>query len=185
MPTVKCRDCGLLAVRDHYDSSVNEADERVRESGLHKSSTGRATVAGVFCYGGKREFTQEELGGQNAVVDAINREIDCDAFMVWRRGKSAKEHEEMNLLAEVERRTQAAEERATREAERRHQENLKVSERSVEAAEEAVSASKISADAAESSAKAARHANTIAIIALVASVILGGISIYVATFIRD
>ncbi len=63
--------------------------------------TGRLHVALVFCYEGKRAFTEAELHGQSGVVSAISKDIECDAFVAWQRGKSAEKLKDMALIDQV------------------------------------------------------------------------------------
>jgi hypothetical protein len=113
---VKCVECGFLAIRDEYDNSTCEAPPESRQRGIHKSSHGNITPAKFFCYKNcpvfdapvmpsGRDRNMHSPRTENETLKSINNEIDCDLFFTWRPGKSPKEHEEMMLLQEVERRT--------------------------------------------------------------------------------
>jgi hypothetical protein len=55
----------------------------------------------------------------------ITTERDCPRFIPWRQGRSPKEHDEMQLLQEVERRTERWQKQQEALYETRHQEELR------------------------------------------------------------
>ena len=105
MPTVKCRDCGRLAVRDRHKQGAIEASDLVRDEGWQIDSRGKQVIASTFCAARKRDLKATQSGLSAEVVAEINQEIECGGFRQWERGKSPEKHEEMTLLETLELRT--------------------------------------------------------------------------------
>ena len=102
MPTVKCRDCGRLAVRDRHKQGAIEASDLVRDEGWQIDSRGKQVIASTFCAARKRDLKATQSGLSAEVVAEINQEIECGGFRQWERGKSPEKHEEMTLLETLE-----------------------------------------------------------------------------------
>lgn len=99
---VRCADCGYLAAKDEISKKLIELDPGVRKTGQYRDSIGNERQAVVFCYAGKRQFTDDELGACVRMVAAIDEGRECDAgFTPYRRGRDAKEHEEMTVIEAV------------------------------------------------------------------------------------
>ena len=101
---VKCKDCGLLGVRQNYDGEVVEATDLVRSEGKHE-----ALPAKFVCYASSASFPDinhaskhrfsdngpEKQEAVDANLNAITTDIDCLVHQDWSQGKTPKEHEEM------------------------------------------------------------------------------------------
>lgn len=98
---VRCKKCGLLAVRDYYNDAECHATELTREEGLHQSSRGNQTPAKVRCRVGSECFHKPKKLDAASVVEAINELIECDSFRKWIDIKSPKEHEEMAFVERI------------------------------------------------------------------------------------
>ena len=122
MSEVKCKEWGFLAVRDMYKpTEIQEALYTCRETGRQLAYNGMMKPAHMFCYINVRELRP---GGQNAESLAlIGDAIDCDQFTPWHKGKTPKEHEDMVLLQEVDRRNRDAREEDRRLADQRRDED--------------------------------------------------------------
>ncbi len=88
----KCKDCGLLAMREQETNLVLEAVDAVRQSGGYRNF-GDFGPQHLFCYANHRNFP--DLARE--VSDSLNLEIDCDDFRQYQPGKSPKEHEHMSI----------------------------------------------------------------------------------------
>jgi hypothetical protein len=100
---VRCVDCGLLALKDGVSKELIEADPSMRASGDYINSMGNQKQVVFFCYASKRQFSAEESGAQSRMVEALKREHNCeDGFTTYFQGRTAKEHEDMNILQRVD-----------------------------------------------------------------------------------
>ncbi len=104
MPTVKCRDCGYLAIRDPFspNPAMTEAYELVRNQGWQNASNGKRTIARLYCYAKKRTFANPLVDQPKKIIAEIGQGIECDAFRQWHPGKSPEKHEEMTIVERVE-----------------------------------------------------------------------------------
>ncbi|MEP4445474.1 MAG: hypothetical protein ABJ059_18770 [Hyphomicrobiales bacterium] len=109
-------------------------------------------------------FKGVDIGSEakpNSVTSGHNvasKDRDCDDFVQKFPGRTAEQHDEMELLKEVQRLNRVAAEEAKQVAERQHQENIKVIEAANAIANEALVASRKSSDASEKSNKIATDA---------------------------
>lgn len=102
---VKCKDCGLLGIRDGYtDGDVVEASEFSRETGKHNSGPAKfvcgasspdfpvithASIDRIFDIGPEKEEAIQ------ANLDAITADHECSSRQRCRPGNAPKEIEEM------------------------------------------------------------------------------------------
>lgn len=179
----KCSECGLLTVLDEYTDARCEATKIVRDTGQHKSSAGTLTRANVMCLvdspafsSNRPELLKREDGSAitpTLMVELIRSERICLRFVPWREGTLPREHEEMQLLQEVQRLNREARDSDHRDAERRHQETLDW-QKSVEASiDRRFTVEMGKADAAEKATDRRHHIVLIQqfLLALVAAVI--------------
>jgi hypothetical protein len=126
MPPVKCRDCGFLAIRDPFspNSTMTEAYELVRNQGWQNASSGKRTIARLYCYANQKTFANPLVDQPKKIVAEIGQEIECDAFRLWHPGKSPEKHEEMTILERVREENRQAQERAEGLADKHHAETL-------------------------------------------------------------
>ncbi len=104
----KCRDCGLLSVRDMLTSEPRSADERARNDGVY-ASQGKKFVAGFLCRANASNFSGDSsMKSSVAAVESINVSIDCGEFVEWYPAKTPREHEEMTIIERVRAENDAA-----------------------------------------------------------------------------
>jgi hypothetical protein len=108
----KCSECGFLAVRDSFTKELAEALKHDRDTGWHHNTSDRETPAEFFCYQNSGAFAVSS-NNPPEIANQVNCENTCSQFMTWRQGKNAKEHEDLELLRQVE-----DENRKSRELER-------------------------------------------------------------------
>lgn len=121
---VKCRDCGLLSIRDRSTGEARPADEEARDE-AHYMSQGTRYAAQFLCHANAENFPYDssDHSTKNA-VDSINLSIECRDFTTWHPTKTAREHEEMTLLQKVEEKHRTQREEDVRAADQRHRETL-------------------------------------------------------------
>ena len=109
---VKCADCGMMAARDKQsvESKVIEATRTARESGYIKHGKTRTSPAHLFCFANSESFSEEIRGIRNANTAyreihtrELSKEISCDRFIPYMEGRTAAEHEQMNLVEQINR----------------------------------------------------------------------------------
>ena len=101
----------MLGARSVHDSAGSvEAIEYVRANGIQLYG-GQAHFANVYCYANSSAFPIEigELNSNNSIAShsskiptLLRQEHDCVEFMQWQKGRSPKEHSEMELLKKVQ-----------------------------------------------------------------------------------
>lgn len=129
MKDAQCARCGFLAIRDKYNDATCQATDEARQTGRHNSSKGNSTPANFFCFKLASAFPTDALAAAlspatpparlsleemaagvpargsdapNALVEILNRKIDCDSFRPHRPGKSPKEREDMESLEQLQ-----------------------------------------------------------------------------------
>jgi hypothetical protein len=137
MPTVKCGECGFVALRDELGTGALEVNKATRTTGRRTISSGTLINADPFCYKNSPAFVGCNLqlsthsgtpkGSDHPVVAMLDKSRECDRFRFWLPGKSPQEHEQMSFYDEVRLRTQADKEEARRIADARHFQNIIVS----------------------------------------------------------
>lgn len=123
MPT--CSTCGFLAMRDGRETV--EVLRNSRTKGVRIPPNRPIPVpASFYCYAGSNCLESPTGDGVTAkdALRSIEREHDCADWILWRAGKTPKEHEEMSLLEQVR-----AEQAAWREEERQERLQRFLSER--------------------------------------------------------
>lgn len=144
----KCSECGFFGLRRVEDGQIVEAPERVRETGeiIGINDTHERKPA---CSRRMRKFTNAECAETPALLNAIQQEYSCTVDTPWKPGNSPKEHEEMQLLREVEAKNRAA-----------HQEIMTVVNSALEQMKAAATAAATAVQAATTSAEASARQAT-------------------------
>jgi hypothetical protein len=124
----KCNECGFLAVRDEYTEEICESSEFTRSRGMHKSSSGSAVTANLFCYANSHAFPDVSGKADFKKAAAINEEVPCPQFMHWLKGRTPKEHDEMSILQKVEAATQSARAEEIRRQHEWHEEDKRLAD---------------------------------------------------------
>lgn len=118
--SVKCKDCGYLAVQCDTTRQWIEASRDFRNTGFIEwesfARTGQwedpSSLAGrriyreePACFRGKADFVAElelfghgRIPGEEERCKVFDKERDCDGFRRWQLGFTPKEHLEMDLL---------------------------------------------------------------------------------------
>ena len=111
---VRCVDCGYLCVRDNSLNQIVEADSEYRKRGhipdVFIAGQGQRMryTADPVCFKMAADLRTEMEGESAGAGYAVAcRERPCGEFIPWRQGYSPREHDEMKMLQEVERRTLA------------------------------------------------------------------------------
>lgn len=109
--SVRCADCGYLAVRENVTWTLWEAEQEFRDdlqspsniSGLANAQP-RSFGGAPLCFVGETDFAIEPGGTEQDKkarrLALLSKDRSCDSFIEWKRGFTPKEHMEMNLLLE-------------------------------------------------------------------------------------
>jgi hypothetical protein len=134
MDNVRCRACGLLAVRDEHGSGAHEAIKYTRAEATVRRLDGKIISAEFFCRASSPAFPRLPYSGsdrtsfpkpeERQAMAALSQDRTCDSFRVWSPGKTPEEHENMGIVEQVRAESLAFREETERTAERRHQEQL-------------------------------------------------------------
>lgn len=117
MPSVRCANCGFLAVKRRIERTLCEVEGVIRDGGEWPCVASKQH--GVYedvpiCYVQASPLS-EEMNGKR-FLDVIGRDRECPAFTPWQQGLSPKEHADMlhneRMEAIAEGRKRADEERA-------------------------------------------------------------------------
>jgi chromatin segregation and condensation protein Rec8/ScpA/Scc1 (kleisin family) len=114
MPIVQCKNCGLVALRDHKTKEPREVLSKYRdgEEISHLSNK----VDGVYkpyeerpiCFAQAYQLDEEmaanaaNIPGELKRKEVFDRNRDCNDFMQWRKGMSPKEHLEVSIAEKVQ-----------------------------------------------------------------------------------
>ena len=124
MGTIKCAECGLLALRQSETRDAHEAEQRTRESG---HATG-FTESNPYCFAQAQRIDKEcfelkqtaeySTNPYAGVLAVIQHDRECARFVPWQPGRSPKEHQEMVNAQELQR---FQDERQAKDQERQEQ----------------------------------------------------------------
>ncbi|MCG8648692.1 MAG: hypothetical protein MI861_02605 [Pirellulales bacterium] len=113
---VKCKECGLLGVRARETRAIAEAEEEYRQRRCIPSKEIRSPQ-GVYeeiplCFARAFNFQAacSNDRSENATLELIDAERDCEHFIQWEQGFTPQEHIEMKMMQQ-----QIREERQWRE----------------------------------------------------------------------
>jgi hypothetical protein len=106
MPTVRCADCGFLAVRDLQTNELIEVKEDGRKRWVLPAFPGGSQLGPMpvvrrcdetpLCAVGAYPLGEEAKGREaDAVLPVITRDRKCRKFTRWRREYTPKEHYQM------------------------------------------------------------------------------------------
>ena len=101
--TVKCADCGFLALLNIRTRQLVDVEDSIRAGGgIPSDSAGYFYDERPFCFIRKFNFCDEvgPRADNGARIAVISKQRDCDGFTEWHQGFSPKEHVEMTLLEE-------------------------------------------------------------------------------------
>jgi len=115
---VKCKYCGLLAVRTN-ESELQEAHETLRDEGaLSQNLHNGQILCIVKAFDLKTEIAEQpnNTNSTKRILPVLEKDRECKKFRDWVQGFSPKEHLQMilseNMVIEAEKRRAADEERA-------------------------------------------------------------------------
>ena len=99
--SVKCADCGYLAVRHRQTRQLLDAELLLRERGYlleENPGTGKTVYEPhPICFVQKIKF-RDKVGAsptEQSLKDAVQNIWECDQFTDWKQGFTPKEHREM------------------------------------------------------------------------------------------
>ena len=91
MASVKCAECGLLALRTP-GQEIRQAGHDARTNGRVPDGHGQMPV----CIRGAASLDKEMAGATpDAFVQVVSKDRECDKFYTWHEGYSPKEHLDM------------------------------------------------------------------------------------------
>lgn len=104
MATVRCVDCGYLAVRDFKSRQLVEVEAAMREAGWQPKiphSGYKPYEERPICFVRSSKICNELDPPQpGQFLTAIKTDRQCDKITPWHQGFSPREHLKMNLLEE-------------------------------------------------------------------------------------
>ena len=108
---VKCKDCGLLAARCARTNEVIEASGTCRVDGYLRNDRRQTQTVQLFCSVGEPECPAEFIDARSikdtnpayrdTLVKGLTKELSCSRFVPYLEGKTASEHEEMDIVRKL------------------------------------------------------------------------------------